>query len=176
MDHYFPWRQFSYICVSKLTVTGSDDGLSPGQCQAIIWTNTGILLIAPLGTNFSEIWIKIQTFLIRKKYIWKYHQWNGSHFVQGRWVKTNSACRYDDSFLPTQTYHWLIRSSFHHVSWVLPSMLKFLFGQMGNPLSIKYLPGDRFTQPNIMSHYPAISYHTDSNKYGLWHQYNLWQD
>ena len=29
--------------------------LSPGQHQAIIWTNAGILLIEPLGTNFNEI-------------------------------------------------------------------------------------------------------------------------
>ena len=32
--------------------------LSPGRRQAIIWTNAGILSIEPLGTNFSEIWIK----------------------------------------------------------------------------------------------------------------------
>ena len=36
---------------------GSDNGLSPGRRQAIIWTNVGILLIEPLGTNFSEILI-----------------------------------------------------------------------------------------------------------------------
>ena len=30
-----------------------DIALSPGWCQAIIWTNDGILLIWPLGTNFS---------------------------------------------------------------------------------------------------------------------------
>ena len=40
------------ICVSTLTVIGSDNGLSPGRCQAIILTNDGILLIGPLGTNF----------------------------------------------------------------------------------------------------------------------------
>ena len=34
--------------------------------QAIIWTNAGILLIGPLGTNFSEIWIRIQTFSLKK--------------------------------------------------------------------------------------------------------------
>ena len=37
--------------------TGSDDGLSPGRCHAIIWTNAGILSIAPLGTNFNEVLI-----------------------------------------------------------------------------------------------------------------------
>ena len=44
-----------HICVGKLTIIGSDNGLSPGQRQAIIWTNDGILLIEPLETNFSEI-------------------------------------------------------------------------------------------------------------------------
>ena len=44
-----------HICISKLTVIASDNGLSPGQCQAIVWTNAGKLLIGPLGTNLSEI-------------------------------------------------------------------------------------------------------------------------
>ena len=43
----------------KLSIIGSDNGLSPGRRQAIIWTNAGILLIEPLGTNFSEILIEI---------------------------------------------------------------------------------------------------------------------
>ena len=34
----------AYICISILTIIGSDNGLSPGWCQAIIWTNAGILL------------------------------------------------------------------------------------------------------------------------------------
>ena len=50
----------------KLTIIGSDNGLSPDQRQAIIWTNAGILLIEPLGTNFSEILIGIQTFSFTK--------------------------------------------------------------------------------------------------------------
>ena len=44
----------THICVSDLTIIGSDNGLSPGRRQAIIRTNAGILLIRPLGTNFSE--------------------------------------------------------------------------------------------------------------------------
>ena len=55
----------THICVGKLTIIGSDNGLPPGWRQAIIWTNAGILLIAP-WTNFSEILIKIQTFSLRK--------------------------------------------------------------------------------------------------------------
>ena len=49
------WGRVTHICVVKQTVIGSDNGLSPGRRQAIIWTNAGILLIGPLGTNFSEI-------------------------------------------------------------------------------------------------------------------------
>ena len=37
----------------------SDNGLSPGRRQAIISTYVLILLIGPLGTNFSEILIEI---------------------------------------------------------------------------------------------------------------------
>ena len=64
----------THICVSKLTIIGSDNGLSPGRRQAIIWTNAGILLIGPLGTNFSEILIEIHTFSF-KKIDWK--MWSG---------------------------------------------------------------------------------------------------
>ena len=52
----------THICVGKLTIVGSDNGLSPGRRQAIILTNAGILLIGPLGTNFSEILIATETF------------------------------------------------------------------------------------------------------------------
>ena len=44
----------------------SDNGLAPGRRQAIIWTIAGILLIGPLGTNFSELIIEIHTFSFKK--------------------------------------------------------------------------------------------------------------
>ena len=44
------WGQVMHICISKLTIIGSDNGLSPGQRQAIIWTYAGILSIRTLGT------------------------------------------------------------------------------------------------------------------------------
>ena len=56
------WSWLMHICIGKLTIIGSDNGLSPGQHQAIMWTNAGILLIGPLEANFSEILIVIQTF------------------------------------------------------------------------------------------------------------------
>ena len=60
------WGRVTHICVSKLTIIGSDNSLSPGRRQAIIWTNDGILLIRTLGTTFSEIVIEIQTFSLKK--------------------------------------------------------------------------------------------------------------
>ena len=64
------WRQVMHI-----SIIGSDNGLSPGRRQAIIWTNDGILLTEPLGTNFSEIFIKLINFHPRKCL------WNGVQFV-----------------------------------------------------------------------------------------------
>ena len=55
-----------HICISKLSIVGSDNGMSPGSHQAIIWTNAGILLIGPLGTNFNEILIEIYKFSIQE--------------------------------------------------------------------------------------------------------------
>ena len=55
--HLTHWGWVTHICICNLTPIGSDNGLTPGRCQAIILTNAGILLIGPLGTNFSEILI-----------------------------------------------------------------------------------------------------------------------
>ena len=60
------FNSLRHICVGKQTIIGSVNGLSPGRRQAIIWTNAGILLIWPLGTNFSEILIKSLTFSFTK--------------------------------------------------------------------------------------------------------------
>ena len=60
------WGRVTHICVGGLAIIGSDNGLSPERRQAIIWTNAGILLIEPLGTNFSVILIGIQIFSFKK--------------------------------------------------------------------------------------------------------------
>ena len=39
--------QVTHICVGNLAIFCSDNGLSPGQHQAINWTNVEILLIGP---------------------------------------------------------------------------------------------------------------------------------
>ena len=56
------WGWTTHMCVSKLTIIGSDNGLSPGRWQAMIWTNAGILWIDPFGINVSGISIEIHTF------------------------------------------------------------------------------------------------------------------
>ena len=60
------WGRVMQIWVTDLTISGSDNGLSPGRRQAIIRTNAGILLIRPLGTKFSEILFKILIFSFKK--------------------------------------------------------------------------------------------------------------
>ena len=56
----------THICVSKLTIIGSDNGLPPGRRQAIIWNNDEILLIQTLGTNLSEILSEIHSNFIQE--------------------------------------------------------------------------------------------------------------
>ena len=64
------WGRVTHICVIKLTITGSDNGLSPGWRQAIILTSAGIFLIGHLGANFSKnhqnSYIFIQEFSFKK--------------------------------------------------------------------------------------------------------------
>ena len=63
------WGRVTLICIIELTIIGSDNGLSPGWRQAIIWTNAGILLIGPLGTNFSDILIRVKKISFKKMHL-----------------------------------------------------------------------------------------------------------
>ena len=56
------WGWVTHIYVSELPYIGSDNSLSPGRRQAIIWTTAGILLIRTLGKNLCEILSEIHTF------------------------------------------------------------------------------------------------------------------
>ena len=60
------WGRATHICVSKLTIIRSDNGLSPGRRQAIIWTSIGILSVGTLETNFSRKLSEIHPFSFRK--------------------------------------------------------------------------------------------------------------
>ena len=76
------WCRVTHICVRKLNIIDLDNVLSHGRRQAIIWTNAGILLIGPSGTNFSEILIDIYIYIYfhSSKCIWKCIKCSG-HFV-----------------------------------------------------------------------------------------------
>ena len=63
------WGRVTHICVGNKTIIDSDNGLSPGRRHATIWTNAGLSLIRPLGTNFREILIGNQTFSFKKMHL-----------------------------------------------------------------------------------------------------------
>ena len=53
------WGRVTHICVSNLTIIGSDNGLSPGRRQAIVRTNDGQIIVNwtlrnKLQWNFSR--------------------------------------------------------------------------------------------------------------------------
>ena len=62
------WGRVTYMCASKLTISASDNGLSPGRRQAIISTNAVIMLIGPLGTNLCEILNEIYIFSLKNAF------------------------------------------------------------------------------------------------------------
>ena len=69
---WFPlthWGRVTHISTSKLAIIDSGNVLLPGQHQAIIWTNAGILFIGPLGTNFNEILVEIYIFSFKKMHL-----------------------------------------------------------------------------------------------------------
>ena len=108
------WGRVTHICVRKLTLIGSDNGVSPGRHQAIIWTNAGILLIGPLGTNFSENLIGIQTFSFNsRKCPWKCRLRNGVHFVSA------SMCWYNNCVFKytVSLYRNMIGSPIVKIRW-----------------------------------------------------------
>ena len=99
------WGRVTHICVCKLTIFGSDNGLSPGRRQTIIWTNARILLIGPLGTKFSEISIKIQIFLFMKMHL-RMSSVNWQTFCHGLNV-LNHRDGVTSIYIKKQIYHWL---------------------------------------------------------------------
>ena len=66
LTHWAKWRLYASI---NLTITGSDNGLSPGRRQVIIWINARTLLIGRLETNLNEISIEIYIFSFKKMHL-----------------------------------------------------------------------------------------------------------
>ena len=119
----------THICVSKLTIISSDNGLSPGRCQAIIWTNTGILLIGPLGTNFSEISFEIYAVSIKKMHL-KISSWKWQPFCLGLNVLTR-----EPTASPVLTKWWnqelMLATSFGSIC---PKVTNFCSQNFGNQI------------------------------------------
>ena len=63
------WGGMTCICIGKLTIIGSDNGLAPTRRQAINWTNAGILFIGILETTLCELSSEIHTFSIKKMHL-----------------------------------------------------------------------------------------------------------
>ena len=63
------WGRLTHICISKLTIIGSDNDLSSGRRQVIILTNAGLLSIGTFRTNFSEILSEICAFSLNKLHL-----------------------------------------------------------------------------------------------------------
>ena len=99
------WGRVMHICVGKLTIIGWDNSLSPGRRQAIISTNAGILLIGPLGTNFSEILSEIQSFSFKKMHL-KMSSVKWRPFCFGLNVFTHWGGRSWSTSVPSMVY-WL---------------------------------------------------------------------
>ena len=62
------WGRVTHICIDKLTIISSDNGLSPGRRQAIIWTNAGILLIRTLRKNLVKSDVKFIYFYAKNTF------------------------------------------------------------------------------------------------------------
>ena len=64
------WGRVTHLCVSNLTTISSDNGLSLGRRQAIIWANAEILLIQTSGhISVILILISIHTFSFMKRHL-----------------------------------------------------------------------------------------------------------
>ena len=141
----------THICVSKVTIIVSDNGLSPGRRQAIIWNNAGILLIGLLGTNFCEILIEIHTFSFMKIHLKMSGKWRP--FCLGLNVLTRSFPK----MFPWCTYLKEIRYRREYVSkyrlmWIFIHWL-YLLG-FALPANGKLL--SRKTEDNFVYHFVAI--------------------
>ena len=105
------WGRVTHICVIELTIIGSDNGLSPGRPQAIIWHNARLLLIEPLGTNFSEISIGIQRFSFTKMHLnMSFAKWRpfclGLNVLMRRKITPNGNVIWRTQTLFVQSHIW----------------------------------------------------------------------
>ena len=102
------WGWVTHICISKLTIIGSDNG----------WTNAGILLIGPFGTNFSEILIETHAFSFKKMHL-KMSSEKWQPFCLGLNVLTHwglALCMWSGSSLTQVMSCCLLSTKSHHLN------------------------------------------------------------
>ena len=113
------WGRVTHICVSKITIIGPDNGLSPSRHQAIIWSNAGILSIRTLGTNFSEILIEIHTFSFKKMHL---------NMSSGKWRPSCLSLHVLSTARGSKQHHWChthtCSPSVHYSRWE-PAQYKY---------------------------------------------------
>ena len=95
-DNFFNLKTFNsslpsvtYMSVNWVSI-GSGNGLLPVRCRDITWSNTGILSIGLLGTNFSENRIGILPFSFKKMHLKLSSAKVTAILSRGRWVKIHS--------------------------------------------------------------------------------------
>ena len=119
------WGRVRYICIRKVIIIGSDNDLSPGWCQAIIWTNAGILLIEPLGNKLQ--WNLNQNFyFFIQENAFEHVVWKMATIVsQPQCV--NGLINYyatladsSSALIRRISYSWILNAIDQHI-WVLPN-------------------------------------------------------
>ena len=80
-------RSHTYIAWTTMVIyITSGNGLSPVRRQAINWTSAGLLSIALLGTNFSEIRVRILSFSFKNVHLKLSSVKMAAVLSRGRWV------------------------------------------------------------------------------------------
>ena len=82
------WSRVMHICISKLTIIDSDNGLLPGRCQAIIWNQ----------------WWNVVNFNLRNKFQWNL-KWNSHIFIHKNAFE-NALCEMAIILPRTQCVKW----------------------------------------------------------------------
>ena len=98
-----------HICVGKTTIIHTDNGLSPGRRQTIIWPNIWILLTGPLE-------IEIQSFSYKKMHI---------KMSSGKWrlyflcLNVLNSLNFNTAYLNNQRRSIMTRLIYSHVTQLL---------------------------------------------------------
>ena len=101
--HITHWGQMTHICVDKLTIIGSDNGLAPRRRQAIIWTSSWNIANWTLANKLQ-----------------RHFYWNSNIFIQENAFE-NVVCQMAAILSRPQCDNWL-----HRLNESLPSPRKIV--------------------------------------------------